>query len=496
MASFNSIIRTSFRTLVFILLFSACTRISTSELGLGLLPSMDYINTKDTIIEVETETNDLPDSLRVYSNDDHVLGEITNDPLFGNTKATVFFQLLPNFFPFYIQGDRDSITVDSAVLILKYNGFYGDSSKPMVIKVNQLDASTPFDQTVNYVANYGDQYGFKLGEPMANPFKLDFTKANDSIYTRYEAAKSQIRIKLFDKLAYQFIKGYDSNNAYRNDTTFRQTFPGIALTIDPSSNNNVLLRLNLTDTNTKLALYFKTNNVPLGTKGSIDTTVVHFRFNTSYYSSHANFIKRDRSAAEITKHLNKSNDSLVYVQTSPGTGVKIRVPGLKNFANKVIHRAELIAEQVPDETHISTLETQMLAPRYLFLGAIDSPKSILRNIPSDFEGVTNTEVFNRFGGFLTYKALNGFDKVAAYNFNITRYLQGVISRKDSLFNMRLLAPVNDSISYVPPYPNNTSATSEYISTSISNQPAFGRVRLGGGNHSKFKMRIRIYYSDL
>jgi hypothetical protein len=496
MASFNSILRTSFRALVFILLFSACTRIGTSELGLGLLPSMDYINTKDTIIEVETETNDLPDSLRVYSNDDHILGEINNDPLFGNTKATVFFQLLPNFFPFYIQGNRDSITVDSAVLILKYNGFYGDSSKPLVIKVNQLDASTPFDQTVNYVANYGDQYGLKIGATMANPYKLDFAKANDSIYTRYEAAKSQIRIKLFDKLATQLIKGYDSNNAYRSDTTFRQAFPGIALTIDPSSNNNVLLRLNLTDTNTKLALYFKTNYVPLGVTGSVDTTVVHFRFNTSFYSSHANFIKRDRSSAEITKHLNKSNDSLVYIQTSPGTGVKIKVPALKNFANKIIHRAELIAEQVPDETRISTTETQMLPPRYLFLGAIDSPKTVLRNIPSDYEGVANTDMFKRFGGFLTYKTLNGFDKVAAYNFNITRYVQGVISRKDTLFNMRLLAPVNDSISYVPPYPNNTYATPDYFSTSTSNQPANGRVRLGGGKHSKFKMRLHIYYSDL
>lgn len=51
------------------ILSSACTRVSNSELGLGLLPSLDAINTKDTIIEVETETVDIPDSLIVYGSD-------------------------------------------------------------------------------------------------------------------------------------------------------------------------------------------------------------------------------------------------------------------------------------------------------------------------------------------------------------------------------------------------------------------------------------------
>jgi hypothetical protein len=49
-----------------ILLFSACTKISTTDIGLGLLPSQDYFNTKDTIIDVITTTVDYPDTLRLY----------------------------------------------------------------------------------------------------------------------------------------------------------------------------------------------------------------------------------------------------------------------------------------------------------------------------------------------------------------------------------------------------------------------------------------------
>ena len=101
-----------------------------------------------------------------------------------------------------------------------------------------------------------------------------------------------------------------------------------------------------------------------------------------------------------------------------------------------------------------------------------------------------------FGGRVLYKTIQGYDNVASYNFDISRYMQGVISRKDSTFDLRIMAPVNDSIRYVPPYPNNLSGGTDYLTSTTANQPAIGRVRLGGGKHSKFKMRLHVYYSDL
>jgi len=496
MAFINIVKRVSVFVLFLGVLSAACTRVSTSELGLGLLPSLDAINTKDTIIEVETETIDIPDSLSIFGSDNHILGELNNDPLFGKTKATMFFQMLPDFFPFYVQGSKDSIVVDSAVLTFKYAGFYGDSTKPVKINVNQIDPSTPLDIKKYYPANYPEVFGIKAGAAIANPYVLDIAKLKDSIINRYEASQYQIRIRLNDNIAKMFIKEFDSTNAYKNDTTLRQYFPGFAVSVDPSTNNNVLLKLNMTDTNTKLALYFKTNYTPLGSTGKVDTTVLKMRFRLSA-NGDANFIKRDRTGSEVLKHIGKTNDSLVYIQTSPGTGVKIKIPAIKNLANKIIHKAELIAEQVPDDANINTIEKQMLAPRYLLLAAYDAnDNKVMRNVPNDYQSIANAEAFARFGGFQTYKSINGYDKVASYNFNITRYVQGVVSRKDTTFDFRISAPVNDSIRYVPPYPNNTLAGVDYITTSTSNQPAMGRVRLGGGKHSKFKMRLRIYYSDL
>jgi hypothetical protein len=487
----STIIAKRISTILFIgFLFSACTRIGTTEMGLGLLPSMDSYNTKDTILDVETETVDRPDSLRVYGGDDQVVGITNNDPLFGSTTANMYFQLKPSFFPYFTRGSRDSVVVDSAVLILAYRGFYGDSSKPVVLNLKRISGNTPLNLDTSVASNYPEAYNIQTDATMANPVSLDFARVHDSIYNRFEAAKDEIRIPLNKTFTDLFIKGYDSTTAYKTDTTLRQYFPGFALSASTAGNTNVLVRINLLDTNTKLALYYRTNSVT--TTGVRDTIVDYFKF-TLYSNGYANFVKRNRTGSEAARHFGVAKDSLVYVQTSPGTLVKIKVPGLKTFANKIIHRAELIAEQVPGNI---LQDAQFTAPNYLFLGAYDSASKVIRNVPNDYQGTVNTTQFDRFGGKRIYKSIQGFDNVASYNFDISRYMQGIVSRKDTVFDLRLFAPVNDSIKYVPPYPNNLQAGTDYLTSSLGNQAAMGRVRLGGGKHSKFKMRLHVYYSDL
>ena len=490
----NNTIKIFFLSLFSTLVFAACTRIDTSELGLGLLPSMDAYNTKDTILDVITETLERTDTMRVYATDDHVLGNITNDPIFGTTNASMYFQLQPSFFPFYIAGSKDSLVVDSAVLILSYKGYYGDTTNPVKLQLKRISKETPLNPLTLYASNYPQLYNFKTDQNLGET-TVNFTKIGDSLYTRFEASRNTIRIKLSKSFATQFLKDFDSSNAYKSDTTLRAYFPGFALTADESANKNVLLKINLLDTNTKLALYYNTNATS-GTAGKRDTAVAKFNFSI-YRNGDVNFIKRNRAGAEIAKHMDKvSNDSLVYVQTSPGTMVKVKIPGLKNFANKIIHRAELITEQVPD-TAAGSLESQLLPPRFLFLATYDSVSKTFGNVPNDFAGTSNTNSFTQFGGRLIYKSVDGYDNVASYNFNISRYVQGVVSRKEPIFDFRIIAPVNDSVTVVPPYPYNKEAsTQDYLTTSVGNQAAIGRVVLGGGSRKKFRMRLRIYYTDI
>ncbi|MFM7721078.1 MAG: DUF4270 family protein, partial [Sediminibacterium sp.] len=298
MAFINIVRKVTYFTIAATLLFS-CTRISTSELGLDFL-SQDAISTRDTILDVETETVVMEDSLRIYPTDQHMLGDITNDPIFGTTSASIFLQLKPGFYPFFIKGTKDSIIVDSVVLILSYKGYYGDSSKPVKIYVNKIDPSTPLTVGKLYASNYPNAYGIRKGIALGNPKVFDFASAKDSINDRFENASRQIRLRLNQSLGTEFLKTYDSNGVYRNDTTFRDAFPGFALSTNAADNHNALIRLALLDSNTKLALYYSTSATGSVTR---DTLVTHFSFNY-YTAQNANFILRNRAASEIASHLN------------------------------------------------------------------------------------------------------------------------------------------------------------------------------------------------
>ncbi len=78
---------------------SACTKIVTSDVGSGLIPQVDGVTTKDTILEVFTK-NAGEDTARIGLFDDHILG-YTEDPLFGTTRADINVQLYPVSFPYY-----------------------------------------------------------------------------------------------------------------------------------------------------------------------------------------------------------------------------------------------------------------------------------------------------------------------------------------------------------------------------------------------------------
>lgn len=474
-------------------LFTACTRISSTEIGSGLIPPIDGVITKDTVLEVITDTFDDTDSAHIYSTDYQVVGAITNDPLFGKTTATAYFELKPSFFPFYISGHKDSLKVDSAVLILSYTGLYGDSLSPMTLRLNEIDKSTPLSITYSPPANY--PMNINVGAALAPPVTVDIRRLHDSVNNRFEASANQLRIRLNASEATRFLKTYDSTNAYLSDSAFKKYFAGFALSCDAVGGTNALLKFNLADTNTKFALYYNTASTGATVR---DTNVAKFTFAQST-SGTANRVVRDRSGSQFAQHVTTTSkpDSLVYVQTSPGSYVRIKVPGLASLSNRIIHRAELIVEQVPDDANLATTETYLLPPRYLLLSHYDSTLKSKRSIPNDY--VLNSQGspdIASFGGYLVNKSINGYDKVGSYNFNISRFVQGVVTRKDTAFTLRLSAPVNDSLQYAAPYPNHAYTSTVYLGSATTNDPADGRVRLGGGTHSRFRMRLRVIFSRI
>jgi hypothetical protein len=478
-----------------LMVFMSCTKVPSTELGAGLIPSIDGVITKDTLLEVITDTYIDNDSVEVYKNDNQVVGAITNDPLFGKTAASMYFELAPPFFPYAIPGAKDSIRVDSAVLILSYKYAYGDTSAPLKLTVSEIDPATPLKSTYNYAANYQAAYNIRTKGTLADPITISIPRLKDSVNNRFERASNQIRIKLRSDVARRFISIYDTTNAYRTDSAFKSLFAGFALTVDQAAPANALIHINLADTNTKFALYYNSSS-----KGATlrDTAVAYFRFN-SFSGGSANFITRNRIGAEIAKYTASTNksDSIVYVQASPGAYVRVRIPGLKGLSNRIIHKAELIAEQVPDDANLSTTDAYMTPPRYLLLSAIDTVENRKYNIPNDYVFSPNQGPNKAtFGGSLLSKSVPGYSRIAAYTFDLSRYVQGIVTRKDSVYTLRLSAPVNDSILYKDPYPQVSAVQIYYLNPQDGNDVATGRVRLGGGTHTRFRMRLRIIFSRI
>ncbi|MGI8637026.1 MAG: DUF4270 family protein [Segetibacter sp.] len=478
---------------------SACTKIESTTIGSGLLPPIDGVTTLDTTLDVVTNNfiDPLGDDAKVYKTDEHVIGVINDDPIFGKTTATAFFELKPTSYPFSLPNVKE-LTPDSAVLILSYKGVFGNTMLNQNWEVREVLESMRGDTVFNVKKSFAT--GNLLGSA-----SIDIPHLKDSINNRFENSNNQIRIKLSQSFATTLMKQYDSlaNGAYASDSLFRLNFKGFAVMPTANSGGNALLRVNLSDTNTKLALFYN-YQIKDSAVGKRETAVSYFRFSNGSnvnipVSGNANYIKRERTGSQLTQFLNTNgNDSFVFIQAMPGTFATIKIQGLKTFPNAIIHRAELLAFQAPDPDP-TPLHLILTPPRYLLLNAIDSDNKLNINVPNDFIVSQGSPNISTFGGFITEKAVPENGIVKAYTFDLSRYVQGIITRKETSYTLKLSAPSNDSLRYTPPYPQSNIASTFYVVPSFANNVANGRVRLGGGGMTKenqLRMRLRIVYSKL
>ena len=150
----------------------------------------------------------------------------------------------------------------------------------------------------------------------------------------------------------------------------------------------------------------------------------------------------------------------------------------------MIHRAELIAPIVPSASDLT-----FTPPSRLFLdrkssGTSDTSHLLFRDLAPGLNGSLD---FNSFGGNL---------KSGKYIFNITRFVQGVVTRHEPVDTLRLFAPLRVD-EYAPGFvsDNNKQGTAPIT---VLDKIAEGRVVLGGGSYANpdQRLRLRIIYSNL
>ncbi len=469
-----------------ILLVCSCEKIDTTDIGDDLIPAVDNVSTFDTILDVISDNFLLLDSTRILRNEPHAWGVIENDPEFGKTKGEVYFSLTPNGYGVHPFPKKDSILIiDSVVLALAYTGSFGDSSTALQrMLVHEIDYDANFkDSVIGYPINATViPYDLTvLGSKL-----VDFKTLDDSVYDVRKKdtlrLKNQLRIQLDKNLANRFL-AYDTTNAYKNDSNFKANFKGLAIRVDEagSPTKSALAYFLPNGTNTKLIFYYRVQSST--SSAIVDTVSAEFGFYPFNFAN-ANLLSRTPANNYLT-YLNNGNpsDDKLYIQSSPGSYATLSIPNLNILSNRIIHRAELIVESISNDP----LE-KFGKPGSLFLDAIDSVNNRIITVPYDFSYESNFEVL--FGGPIKYNI---------YNFNLSRYVQGIVTRHDKVYTLRLSAPfrtnateVRGGISFTPSQPWEKSGFP------INSPVAAGRVILAGGTYSDptKKVRLRIIYSKI
>jgi hypothetical protein len=467
-------------------IISGCTKIISTDIGSELFPPIDGVRVKEMYMDVFSK-NGKDTITRITTTDVHALGYV-NDPLFGKTTATINVQLKPSSFPFYFPATADNLFLDSVVLTLSYKGAWGDTSKDLALRVYEITpdiALTDFSSDSAYKSNHVLPKETELTENNI-PKIVDINRlSKDTINNVFETSINQVRVRLNPTYGQRLLH-FDSSNVYKSDSIFNTAIKG--LQVVPEATGNALMKISLTDTNTKLSLYFKYKD----TAGKMDTAVRNFYCN-QFTSASSNYIQRER-VGQVTAFVPPSSlstcDSLIFIDANPGIYSALKIPGLDTISNKIIYRAELLMEQVPD---LSSGSDAYLTPPNLFLTPYSTDSSRRFALPNDAQiqltGNFYTIVNQTNLGCFPFKKDNHY----AYSFDMTRYLQGIVTRKEKTYDFVLFAPFNDFI-----FAAETSLVPVLTGSSTSplNFPAVGRVRLGGGNNKQYQMRMHIVYSAL
>ncbi len=436
-----------------IILFS-CKKNSNKTLIDNTLPESDipnasYVDTFSVLLKTQKI-----DSIRIYNDGFKYLGS-NQDPVFGRTDAELYTHFsLPNNIT-NVAFPSDAV-VDSAKIILVFTeNFVGDTTTPLYYQTYLLTESMNTSQT--YYSNKTFQYNaIPLSDMITKPIKLSGFKV--------------IQIPVYKGFAQSII----SNPQYIIDNnTFQSTYKGLYITtktstLNPSNLQGALMKVDLSNTVSGFYVYYHTGNPP----ALKESKVYQFTFNNSA-SVRMNHIIYDYASGSnvyLYNQLNGNNFSAaqnVFVKGLNGTRVFVDFPffkNLKTLGNFSINRAEF---EIKVDASFNTNAGLYNPPAAMSLLALDSLGNEIFTI----------DQYNSANSFISYDGQYN-SSTKSHRFNISRYLQHVLTGKIKHYGMVLVATD----------PNITlTARKDFFAS---------RVVLGGYNHPTLKPKLKLYLTSI
>lgn len=450
--------------LISLFIFNACKKPTT----IGLNVDEDLALNSQVFIDSTLETQLLKeDSIPTNNQTNNPLGYF-KDPVFGNTQADIAAALtLPSGST--VKFDASAV-LDSAILVLPFAGFYGDSvNTNYKVDVQELNeplyesSGTPFYFNTKQWAHKTNLLGSSNIFSVAD-VKNSLTIA-DIIVGKKDTVKKvipQLRIKLDAATITNLFLKADSATL-SNNINFTNYFKGLYISLDKlaTTNNGGLFLFNTSASGAaRLDIFYKE------TKASkVDTLLKSFALagNQGNVASH---IKWDYSGTVLATEIGKTNSEKLYLKGLAGTKIKVPFPkqkleNIKKLGKQIaINKAQLIIKVV-DGTQTP----------YAPLPLLKAYQWDIANRPQLLPDESQNDPRNIGAGFIGGN-YNSTSKT--YVFNVTAYIQDLLSGK-------------------PDYGTFISALS-YVDAK-GNASNIGRSIIGGGT-GNYKIQLKVYYTDL
>ncbi len=402
------------------------------------------------------------DSIVTNFTDRSVLGYF-KDAVFGETTANIALGLS---MPGSNYKFGTATVVDSAVLVLPYAEFYGDSlNSAFTAEVRQLNEVLYNESGKKYYANKkwltkSDVIGTKIiTTNLKDSITLQDIRKGKTDSTK--RVPRELRIKLDANFVKNNIVELDSVNKVSN-STFNNYIKGLFISVNKSATTGAggLFSFGTSTSGAaRLDVFYKSTAA-----GVTDTLVNTFNITDRNAATELTW---DMTGTPVKTELESTaeNSNLLYLKGLGGTFVKVEFPYLDSLKklgkNVAVNRAELVF--YVDNSPPNNLYKPISKLRTYRWDIANRPQLVPDESPNDprFFGPSF------IGGFYS-------SKTTSYTFNFTAYVQDLMSGK-----------IKNYGTFITP--------SDFLPPSALNN--LGRSVLGGGSNPTYKVKLRVFYTD-
>lgn len=330
---------------------------------------------------------------------------LINDPVFGKSRSSFYTEVR-------LSDNNISLgenpVLDSVVLKLKYDGYYGDTLTRQTISVYELIEKLPEDSII---------YSNQTLEYDPNPLAVQqfMPSPNDSIMVDSIIRSPHLRIKLSQEFGERLVAQNDTET-FDNNASFIDFLNGLYITIEGHDEAGSISFFNVAHSLTTLTLYYK-NDDENEEKVIEESLIEQFPIN-AFCKRYNRFENFDYEGAipyvqqQAIQGDTLLGDSLLFLQGLHGLRVKFSIPDLKEFSDNrgtiSINKATLI---IPVEE--SFVGKFYPPPSRLLIFGLDENEEFLQMTDSQLGGAI-------YGG--------DYDEAKArYEFNITRHIQQIVT---------------------------------------------------------------------